>query len=94
MHAVSGATLVILVEVIDLLITAIVLGTLLSILISFGVVNARNQVVSFIWRSYTALTDPILRRIRRYVRPMNGIDFSPMILILALTFVREILIRL
>ena len=93
MNPAVGAIFDILIIVTDLLIWAVVIGTLLSLLISFNAVNPRNEVVSFLWRSYTALSEPVLKPIRRVVKPINGIDLSPLVLVLALTFLRQLLIR-
>jgi YggT family protein len=41
-----------------------------------------NPIVVFL----NQVTDPVLRPIQKKIPPMNGIDFSPMILILALYF--------
>lgn len=40
------------------------------------------------------LVDPILSPIRRFVKPFNGIDFSPVIAILVVNLIESILIRL
>ena len=40
------------------------------------------------------LIDPLLKPIRRFLPPMAGFDFSPMILILLVQVVEQLLIRL
>ena len=40
------------------------------------------------------LVDPILSPIRRFVKPFNGIDFSPVIAILVVNLIESILTRL
>jgi YggT family protein len=47
-----------------------------------------NPVVRFL----VQVTDPVLRKIRRYVPPMGGLDLSPMILIVALVFLQSFLV--
>lgn len=49
-----------------------------------------NQIVQFIYR----ITEPVLSRIRRLI-PIGsmGIDFAPMIVILAILFLQTFLVR-
>lgn len=76
---------------IELYIWAVIISAVLSWLIHFGVVNTRNQFVSmlgeFLWR----LTEPALRPIRRIVPNLGGIDISPVVLILALIFLKMVI---
>lgn len=63
--------------------SVVVLATIiLSWLIAFNVVNTRNQFVDQVWRTLLALTEPVLRPIRRLLPRMQGIDISPVILFL------------
>jgi len=49
-----------------------------------------NPIVRFLF----AATEPVLRRIRRLVPSVaGGIDFSPLILLLAVYFLQEFLVR-
>ena len=50
---------------------------IMSWLISFNVINTRNQFVAGLWRAINQITDPILRPIRRIIPPMGGLDLSP-----------------
>lgn len=63
----------------------------LSWLVSFNVVNPRNQVVSTIGRVTEALTAPLLNPIRRILPPLGGIDFSPMIVLLIIFFLQGLI---
>ncbi|HVY52628.1 MAG TPA: YggT family protein, partial [Devosia sp.] len=49
---------------------------IMSWLISFNVINTRNQLVAGVWRALNQLTDPILRPIRRVIPPVGGLDLS------------------
>lgn len=63
----------------------------LSLLISFNVVNYSNQFVASLWTALNALLDPILRPIRRIMPDTGAIDFSPMVLIIGLNILMMIL---
>lgn len=78
---------------IDLLIWIIIAGAILSWLIAFNVINPHNQFVRSLWQGLNALTEPLLRPIRRILPDLGGIDVSPMVLILILIFIRVVVIR-
>ena len=42
-----------------------------------------------IWRTVTALTEPVLRPIRRVMPGLGGLDLSPIILLFGVYFLRE-----
>ena len=54
--------------------------------------DPRNPIVQFLYRS----TEPILRPFRRLLPPgrTGGIDFSPLLVVLVILFVRTFLVRL
>ena len=66
---------------------------IMSWLISFGVVNTRNQFVSQVWRILNQLTEPVLRPIRRLMPNFSGLDLSPLILFLIIFFIQQIIVR-
>jgi YggT family protein len=78
---------------IDILIWIIIAGAILSWLIAFNVINPYNQFVRSLWQGLNALTEPLLRPIRRMLPDLGGIDVSPMVLILILIFIRVVVIR-
>jgi YggT family protein len=71
----------------------IVLATIIvSWLIAFNVVNTRNQFVATVWQILTAVTEPVLRPIRRILPRLNGIDLSPILLFLLIFFIQRVII--
>ena len=64
------------------------------ILIQFEVVNSYNQLVQFILRFGAALVEPALEPIRRFLPSFNGIDLSPLVLLLGLGFIDLVAARL
>jgi len=69
----------------------IIVAAVMSWLIAFNVVNARNEVVRAVWNTLVALTEPALRPIRRFLPNTGGLDISPIILFLAILLVQEII---
>ena len=78
--------------ILTLLIILLIVGAVLSWLVAFDVVNPRNQLVSAIGRFYHAVTEPLLRPIRKVIPPLGGVDVSPIFLFLAIYFVKDWLI--
>ena len=62
---------------------------IMSWLISFNVINTRNQFVAGLWRALNQVTDPILRPIRRIIPPMGGLDLSPIIVFIIIFFLQS-----
>src|SRR5690348_18133488 len=61
----------------------------MSWLISFNVINTRNQFVAGVWRALNQVTEPILRPIRRIVPPMGGLDLSPIVVFIIIFFLQS-----
>ena len=65
---------------------------IMSWLIAFNIVNTRNQIVDSIWRVLLALTEPVLKPIRRLL-PRMQIDLSPIILFFGIYIVQQVVQR-
>ena len=78
--------------VINLYIWIIIAGAIMSWLIAFNVINPYNQFVRSLWMVLNALTEPLLRPIRRWMPDLGGIDISPMVLILICVFIQMVVI--
>ena len=64
------------------------------ILIQFDVVNSYNQIVQFILQFGSALVEPALVPIRKIIPPINGVDLSPVVLLLGLGFIDLVVAQL
>jgi YggT family protein len=74
----------------DFLLTAYMWIIIGRAVISWVNADPHNPVVRFLYEA----TEPVLSRIRRFLpMSMGGIDFSPMILILAIMFLQSFLIQ-
>ena len=76
--------------VVQLYIYVLIAAAVLSWLVAFGIVNRHNAVVNGVGRFCSAVTDPLLRPIRRVMPLLGGVDLSPLILILILYFLRNL----
>lgn len=75
-----------------LLIYIVIAQAILSWLVAFNVINTHNQFVRSVLYGLERLLDPMLRPIRRVIPDLGGIDLSPMVLILAVIFVRDVVV--
>ena len=71
----------------------VIAAVVFSWLIAFNVINAYNPFVRSVWQALTAVTEPLLKPIRRVMPNLGGLDLSPIILLLALLFVRSVVIH-
>ena len=69
----------------------VIINAVVNWLVVFNVINTSNSFVrSLIEISYT-LTEPPLRIIRKVLPVIESIDFSPVVLVLGLLFLRNII---
>ena len=61
---------------------AVIIYVILSMLVSFNVINYNNSLVSIIMDFLYRLTEPLLKIIRRFLPSFGAIDLSPVILII------------
>lgn len=78
-------------NLVQLYLWVVIINAILSWLVAFKIINTSNKFVySLIEVSYN-LTEPLLRKIKKVVPIIAGIDFSPVILILLLIFLRNLI---
>lgn len=70
----------------------LIASAILSWLIAFNVVNARNQFVAGIGEFLYRITEPVLRPIRNMLPNLGGIDISPIVVILIIVFIQSVLL--
>jgi YggT family protein len=80
--------------VVSIYIWLLIASVVLSWLIAFNVVNTGNRFVYQVRDFLHRITEPLLRPIRNLLPNLGGIDISPVVLILALYFVRDLVFEL
>jgi YggT family protein len=77
-------------KILDILLSAYMWIIIISALISWVNPDPYNPIVRFLY----TVTEPVLRRIRKVIGFRTGfIDLSPMIVILAILFIKSFLIQ-
>ncbi len=70
----------------------IVVQAILSVLISFNVINTYNDFVSSLWKGLNTLTEPIYRPIRRVLPDTGPMDFAPFVVLILIAIINYAII--
>ena len=81
-------------SIITIYLWIIIINAILSWLVAFNILNTQNRFVFSVLDATYKMTDPALNRIRRFIPTFGSIDVSPVILILALMFLRNLLFEI
>lgn len=71
----------------------IIIQAVLSWLIAFNILNARQPFVNQIWSALNRATEPVYRPIRERLPSMGGMDFTPIIVLIAIFALETIIIN-
>ncbi|MGA0541036.1 YggT family protein [Neotabrizicola sp. VNH66] len=66
---------------------------IMSWLINFQVLNLRQSLVAQIWYGLNRMLEPIYSQVRRILPATAGIDFAPLVVLLAVYALRIILMN-
>jgi YggT family protein len=78
-------------KILDIYLFFIVVWIILGWLVAFGAIPSYNRFISAIMNFLYRITEPALGRIRNFLPPLGGMDLSPIVLILAIYFIRDLL---
>jgi YggT family protein len=77
---------------IQLYVYVVLANVVFSWLIAFNVINPYNPFVRSVWQGINAVTEPVLRPIRQILPDLGGLDLSPIVLLLGLSFIQTVVI--
>ena len=80
-----------LIQILDLYWWIVIINVIISWLIGFNVLNTQNRFVFMIFDFTNRLTNPILNKIRNFLPNFGVIDVSPVVLLLALWFIKSLM---
>lgn len=86
-----NALLILIDTIFSLYIWSLVIYVIASWLIAFRIINPRQPFVRSILSTLERLHEPLMGRIRNFLPNLGGIDISPIILLLAAQFLRNLL---
>ena len=81
-------------EILNLYKWAVILGAVMSMLVSFNVLDTRNRFVWMVGDFLYRITEPALRPIRRVIPTFGSIDLSPVALIFLIYIAQMLLARI
>lgn len=91
MEPLIGSLVWLVLQVINLYMIILVVYCVMTLLVSFNVLNPSQPLVNMLLRVGYAVTEPVLAPIRRFLPNMGGIDFSPIVVILLLGFLQRVI---
>jgi YggT family protein len=68
--------------ILGLVSVVLIVHVVISWLFAFDVVGRGNAFVGSLWRFTSAVTDPMVRPLRRLIPPVGGVDLSILVLLL------------
>ena len=66
---------------------------IMSWLISFQVLNVRQEIVGQIWYGLNRILEPLYAPVRRILPPVGGLDLAPLAVLLIIYALRIILVN-
>lgn len=75
--------------ILGLLEVVLLVYVVISWLYAFDVLSRRNALIGSIWEFCRAVTDPLLRPLRRLIPPIAGVDLSVLVLMLVIELTRS-----
>ena len=81
-------------QAVSLYIWILIINAIISWLVAFNILNTGNRFVYSILDVSYKLTAPLLNYIRRFLPNLGSIDISPVVLILALLFLRNLVFEM
>ena len=69
----------------------IIFSVIFSWLYAFNVINSSNQFVNQIGGFLYQITEPVYRPVRRFLPSLNGIDLSPLVILILIFFLQRLI---
>jgi YggT family protein len=78
--------------ILDIYFWILIAMVVMSWLVGFNIINNQNNIVRQVSYALYRLTEPVLAPIRRFLPDLGGLDISPIIAIIALQFIRYLVV--
>ena len=88
-----NSLLYLIIQIINLFQFVLIVYIILTWLVSFNIINTGNRFVYSILDALYRLCEPSLNFVRRYLPTFGAIDLSPIVVYLALWFIKSLLIE-
>jgi YggT family protein len=84
----------VLIQLLTLVRWAIIIAIIVQMLVSFNVISINNDVIRQVYQGLQRFTDVLCSPVRRFLPDMGGIDFSPVIVLIAISGLQYFILRL
>jgi YggT family protein len=88
-----AAILDVILVILNIITWIIIIQAILSWLLTFNVISLSNPTVRSIWSGLERMTEPVYRPIRNLLPPMQGLDLTPLVVLLIIFFLRQVIAR-
>ena len=88
-----NSLLYLIIQIINLFQFVLIVYIILTWLVNFNIINTGNRFVNSILDTLYRLCEPSLNFVRRYLPNFGVIDLSPIVVYLALWFIKSLLIE-
>ncbi len=78
--------------ILDIALWVVLAHVIMSWLINFQVLNLRQPLVASLWDGLNRLLEPVYGRVRRLLPVTAGIDFAPLVVLIAI-YAAQIVVR-
>ena len=89
-----NSLLILINSIVDIYCFTLLAYVIVSWLVTFNIINPWQPIIRSIINGLSGLHDPVLNWIRSVVPSFGGLDISPVILLLAIQFARNLLFEL
>ncbi len=72
----------------------IIASVIISWLVAFEVINAKNEQAQNLLKAIDKITAPVYKPLRKFIPPLGGIDITPIVVIFAIYIVEQIVVQL
>ena len=86
-----NALIILIDQIISLYLYTLIIYVIVTLLVQFDIINRYNRFIDVILRALISLHEPLLIKIRKFLPFIGGMDFSPVVVILLLSFIRNLL---
>lgn len=83
----------ILLLIVDLAKWLILAHVIMSWLVNFQVLNLRQPLVWQIWNGLNRILEPVFNQVRRVIPVAGGLDFAPLVVLIAVYALRIVLVN-
>ena len=77
---------------IEIYIFIVIIQVVVSWLIAFNVLDVKNPQAQNLVRLLDRATEPVYKPLRKYIPPIGGIDLTPIVVIIAATFLKYLIV--